>query len=31
MIRKGQMAMTGCEELSFADQFYTLAGQVRPA
>ncbi len=31
MIRKGQMAMPGCEGLSFADQFYALAGQVRPA
>ena len=31
MIRKGQMAMPGCEALSFADQFYALAGQVRPA
>ena len=31
MIRKGQMAMRGCEGLSFADQFYALAGQIRPA
>jgi putative transposase len=31
MIRKGQMAMTGCKRLSFADQFYALAGQVRPS
>ena len=31
MIRKGQMAMAGCEGLSFAEQFYALAGQVRPA
>jgi putative transposase len=31
MIRKGQMAMAGCKGLSFADQFYALAGQVRPA
>ena len=31
MIRKGQMAMPGCEGLSFANQFYALAGQVRPA
>jgi putative transposase len=31
MIRKGQMAMAGCEGLSFAKQFYALAGQVRPA
>jgi transposase-like protein len=31
MIRKGQMAMPGCEGMSFADQFYAVAGQVRPA
>jgi len=31
MIRKGQMSMPGCEEMSFANQFYALAGQVRPA
>ena len=31
MIRKGQMAMQGCEGMFFADQFYALAGQVRPA
>jgi hypothetical protein len=31
MIRKGQMAMPGCESLSLADQFYALAGQIRPA
>ena len=31
MIRKGQGAMEGCEGMSFADQFYALAGQVRPA
>ena len=31
MIRKGQGAMEGCEAMSFADQFYALAGQVRPA
>lgn len=31
MIRKGQMAMPGCEGLSFANQFYVLAGQVRSA
>ena len=30
MIRKGQLLLQGCTELSFADQFYTLAGQVRP-
>ena len=31
MIRKGQMSMPGCEEMSFANQFYALAGQVRQA
>jgi putative transposase len=31
MIRKGQFNMAGCEGMSFADQFYTLAGQVGPA
>ncbi len=31
MIRKGQMAMPSCERMSFAEQFYALAGQVRPA
>jgi transposase-like protein len=31
MIRKGQMAMPGCEGMSFANQFYALAGQIRPA
>ena len=31
MIRKGQFLMEGCDGMSFADQFYTLAGQVRPA
>jgi len=31
MIRKGQRSMPGCEEMSFANQFYALAGQVRPA
>ena len=30
MIRKGQLLLQGCIELSFADQFDTLAGQVRP-
>ena len=30
MIRKGQLLLQGCTELSFADQFDTLAGQVRP-
>jgi len=31
MIRKGQLLMEGIDKMSFADQFYTLAGQVRPA
>jgi len=31
MIRKGQMAMPGCEGMSFGNQFYALAGQIRPA
>jgi putative transposase len=31
MIRKGQMAMPGCEGLPFADQFYALAGKIGPA
>lgn len=31
MIRKGQYMMEGCDGMTFADQFYTLAGQVRPA
>lgn len=31
MIRKGQLLLKGCSELSFADQFYALAGQIRPA
>ena len=30
MIRKGQLMLQGCTELSFADQFYTLAGKIRP-
>lgn len=30
MIRKGQFMMQGCSEMSFADQFYALAGQIRP-
>jgi putative transposase len=30
MIRKGQFNMAGCDGMSFADQFYTVAGQVRP-
>ena len=31
MIRKGQFMMAGCDGMSFADQFYALAGQFRPA
>ena len=31
MLRKGQGALEGCEAMSFADQFYALAGQVPPA
>jgi transposase-like protein len=30
MIRKGQLTMEGCDGMSFAYQFYRLAGQVRP-
>ena len=30
MIRKGQLMMKGCNEGSFANQFYALAGQIRP-
>ena len=30
MIRKGQFMMQGCAEMSVADQFYALAGQIRP-
>ena len=30
MIRKGQFAVADASPLSFADQFYALAGQVRP-
>jgi transposase-like protein len=30
MIRKGQFAIDGADTTSFADQFYALAGQVRP-
>ena len=30
MIRKGQLLLQGCRRLSFADQFYALAGQIRP-
>ena len=31
MIRKGQFMMVGRDGMSFADQFYTLAEQVRSA
>ena len=30
MIRKGQLMMEDSHEMSFADQFYALAGQIRP-
>jgi putative transposase len=30
MIRKGQFAIDGVEAMSFADQFFALAGIVRP-
>ena len=30
MIRKGQFLLEGCIKLSFAKQFYALAGQIRP-
>jgi hypothetical protein len=30
MIRKGQLMLQGCSELSSADHFYALAGQIRP-
>jgi transposase-like protein len=29
MIRKGQLMLQGCIKLSFADQFYALAGKIR--
>ncbi|MET3120231.1 transposase-like protein [Undibacterium sp. GrIS 1.8] len=29
MIRKGQLMFGGTEEMSFADQFYALAAQIR--
>ena len=31
MIPKGQLVLQGCRELSFADQFYALAGKIRLA
>nr|WP_293606567.1 hypothetical protein [Polaromonas sp. UBA4122] len=30
MIRKRQLMLKGGNEMSFADQFYPLAGQIRP-
>ena len=30
LIRKGQLLLEGCIELSFADQFYALTGPIRP-
>ena len=30
IIRKGQLLLKSCIELSFADQFYALAGEIRP-
>ena len=30
MILKGQLILKGCNEMSFADQFYALAGKIRP-
>ena len=30
MVRKGQFAIDGADAMSFADQFYALAGMVRP-
>ena len=27
MIRKGQLMLKGCNEMSFADQFYAMAGK----
>lgn len=30
MIRKGRLVLDGCSEMSCADQFYALAGQIRP-
>ena len=30
MIRKGQLMLEGCIELSFANQFYALAGKISP-
>ena len=30
LIRKGQLTINGADAMSFADQFYALAGMVRP-
>ena len=30
MIRKGQFMLEGCNEMSFADQFYARTGRIRP-
>ena len=30
MSRKGQLMLKGCNEMSFADQFYALAEKIRP-
>jgi len=30
MIRKGQSDFDGADKISFAQQFYALAGQLRP-
>ena len=30
MIRKGQLLVGGVDQMSFADQFYALAGKFRP-
>ena len=30
MIRKDQLMKEGCNDRSFADQFYALAGKTRP-
>ena len=31
MIRKDQLNFKDSDEMSFAEQFYALAGQIRPA
>jgi putative transposase len=30
MVRKCHLMLEGCHEMSFADQFYALAGKIRP-